>query len=1321
MRNGIVASLVLCLVVAAACPRISRAEDASALRLPDGRVALEPDDTLEFVLSAKANPQHPPLVSAWLLPAGSEKPATNAEPVTRAFVAPSPKPGEWLVHVRGLKATRGTWDLYVRWSPHPNDPDAATGSRGDVRLNGAVSIKAEAADVVLLMDGSLSMGRTDPQRLRVAAAREFIEQARKSGSVGRIAIVQFDSKSRTVATLTNVNENFEGALEQIDERGETDIDGGIRHSLPLLSEAGAIVLLTDGKQEPGVYRNAHAEAKKAGIAIHALALGREADRELLKRIASETGGTYSDAAKDRDLALAYAAIASRIARVRTILSVENAAQPTAIPVDGACRSLAISIGGEQSGTLTVAGPRAENWSSPAQPAPSYFKDAPATGAWTATWNGPASTLTGAARTGLYPQFFRADLDGEGAVVIDTDEPSLALSLADNGAPLAAQRVEATLIFTDNTRQLLPLRDDGQNGDLRANDGIFASDLPPFAGSNGSYPESARGTVRVVTEGVREGLPFRRETATAFIFRRHLGSALIAGGALDFGTRFTGDTARLEIPIRVRGPGGVLTSKLFAPENSAQRDLSRNAELTKVPPQLGPRQRATAELALAIGQWQEPGVYGGIVEFELAGTGRARVPWTVRVQTPTLRAIEHLDLGLITPGQTLELPLPLRVDGGNATIESVELALPWRARKLFSLGAASSGVIPGIDLSLQAPKNLPFRVTRDASTLLLQALVAEDAPGGALNGQLILRDAARQILCTIALTGRVASQYLQAQMPLLIGPVEAGDRAGRTLRWTLAGPGASDTRLAERSKLTLLPDVRFLALTPELNPASPGEESGARSRIKLNVAAEVRAGEAGGWLLLECGPVLIQRRWSAFVVQPHLGVEPSALDFGTVAPGQKKSLDTGLTTHAVKPVPVTARVSRTLAKPNLPDIRIDDVSLTFQLPPDSRATGSAVPLTVTLELPDSTQDGTYTGSVEIASRLGHIALPVRVNVVSPVAVAPFHVSPAHMLLRFPTPDAPPPTERLRIVSHRDTDQTLVLRMQAEGQSNCAYLLLDPQSDLATESMTLTVPARATLDVRVRAQPNARAGERSRVIIAGDSEEHSVSVLIERPQSTATIRVDEPSRLLNWLLLLLVLALMLLAYLIRNLIKRPWLRYAVYSILFHAAFLPLVVPKEKIMEALPSSMQITLLETEANLGMELSEQQMRRLDALQAGTEPPPAVREQQLADAPLPAQALPDKKAADAPSKAELEKRVAEDMRAALEALPEPVRKVAHEISDRPLDAESLRPPEAAPKLQQPAETAVAARTASTLAERFNDAPLPSAPQRPDLQPESTLR
>ena len=73
------------------------------------------------------------------------------------------------------------------------------------------------------------------------------------------------------------------------------------------------MLLSDGRQEGGKYEDAHLEAKAKHLPIHTVALGRSADRELLERIAGDTGGVFLEADRDEDLQRLYASIAGRIA------------------------------------------------------------------------------------------------------------------------------------------------------------------------------------------------------------------------------------------------------------------------------------------------------------------------------------------------------------------------------------------------------------------------------------------------------------------------------------------------------------------------------------------------------------------------------------------------------------------------------------------------------------------------------------------------------------------------------------------------------------------------------------------------------------------------------------------------------------------------------------------------------------------------------------------------------------------------------------------------------------------------------------------------
>ena len=73
----------------------------------------------------------------------------------------------------------------------------------------------------------------------------------------------------------------------------------------------------------------------------------------------------------------------------------------------------------------------------------------------------------------------------------------------------------------------------------------------------------------------------------------------------------------------------------------------------------------------------------------------------------------------------------------------------------------------------------------------------------------------------------------------------------------------------------------------------------------------------------------------------------------------------------------------------------------------------------------------------------------------------------------------------------------------------------------------------------------------------------------------------------------------AVLIRLLVKQGGARYVGYAIVIHLAIFSMAVPQKTIMEALPESIEVTLLDAQQNLGMQMSDEQSRRLEALRAG--------------------------------------------------------------------------------------------------------------------------
>jgi hypothetical protein len=149
------------------------------------------------------------------------------------------------------------------------------------------------ADVALVLDSSGSMVDNDPQDLRKAAAKQFVD-ALTAGS-DRAGVVDFDSAAVVRQALTSDKAALKAAIDAIDSSGGTDIAAGVSAGLGLLpavtaDRLNAMILLTDGQGGWDDSLLATAADKKA--VIFTIGLGTSADTALLERIASATGGRY---------------------------------------------------------------------------------------------------------------------------------------------------------------------------------------------------------------------------------------------------------------------------------------------------------------------------------------------------------------------------------------------------------------------------------------------------------------------------------------------------------------------------------------------------------------------------------------------------------------------------------------------------------------------------------------------------------------------------------------------------------------------------------------------------------------------------------------------------------------------------------------------------------------------------------------------------------------------------------------------------------------------------------------------------------------------
>jgi Ca-activated chloride channel family protein len=184
--------------------------------------------------------------------------------------------------------------------------------------------KGEGIDIVLSIDVSGSMLSQDFQPNRLEVAKEVAEEFIRSRPIDRIGLVIFSGESYTLCPITTdkstlltlVNGLRSGMLQD-----GTLIGEGLATAVDRLSKGDAkskvVVLLTDGKEEAPDTRlidplTALEIAKAQGVKVYTVGMsaqntvpveenikGRKQkatndylDEELLRRIASETGGQY---------------------------------------------------------------------------------------------------------------------------------------------------------------------------------------------------------------------------------------------------------------------------------------------------------------------------------------------------------------------------------------------------------------------------------------------------------------------------------------------------------------------------------------------------------------------------------------------------------------------------------------------------------------------------------------------------------------------------------------------------------------------------------------------------------------------------------------------------------------------------------------------------------------------------------------------------------------------------------------------------------------------------------------------------------------------
>jgi len=200
--------------------------------------------------------------------------------------------------------------------------------------------QGEGIDIVLAMDVSGSMGSRDILPSRLEVAKEVAEEFVRSRSVYRIGLVIFSGESFTQCPITTDKNTLLSQIYLLESRrfliDGTVIGEGLATAVDRLRESKAkskvVILLTDGKEDPPETRlidplTALDIAKSQNVKVYTIGMsaldtnnnstivkenvqsGRVSssflDEQLLRQIATETGGQYFRAIDKESLANIY--------------------------------------------------------------------------------------------------------------------------------------------------------------------------------------------------------------------------------------------------------------------------------------------------------------------------------------------------------------------------------------------------------------------------------------------------------------------------------------------------------------------------------------------------------------------------------------------------------------------------------------------------------------------------------------------------------------------------------------------------------------------------------------------------------------------------------------------------------------------------------------------------------------------------------------------------------------------------------------------------------------------------------------------------------
>jgi uncharacterized protein (TIGR03503 family) len=187
-------------------------------------------------------------------------------------------------------------------------------------VEAATAGAAPRPDVRVLIDVSGSMKQNDPHNLRKPALNLLLQLFPKDAKAG---VWTFGESVAVLAPLQDISESWRGAARKKSSQVTSDqlytnipaaldkATADIRQSTP--GYRTSVILLTDGMVDISKSEAENAAArqrlleeilprlKQAGVVVQTIALSKSADRELMERLAADTGGLFATAESAEEL------------------------------------------------------------------------------------------------------------------------------------------------------------------------------------------------------------------------------------------------------------------------------------------------------------------------------------------------------------------------------------------------------------------------------------------------------------------------------------------------------------------------------------------------------------------------------------------------------------------------------------------------------------------------------------------------------------------------------------------------------------------------------------------------------------------------------------------------------------------------------------------------------------------------------------------------------------------------------------------------------------------------------------------------------------